>query len=125
MRLFIRRGDSVERAITTDATKDSDNIIRTQTTTMPNVDIPQGMDTGGSPRRQDTMGVLLLRLGLRGVLEKPNEPLFSEGHNIKRFLALEEAKIAQDSVINRLKLRVKRLEKKRCKNFTTYEEEIV
>nr|GEV04365.1 hypothetical protein [Tanacetum cinerariifolium] len=23
---------------------------------MPNIDIPQGMDTGGSPRRQDTMG---------------------------------------------------------------------
>ncbi|GKE27724.1 hypothetical protein Tco_1443108, partial [Tanacetum coccineum] len=31
----------------------------------------------------------------------------------KRVLALEEAKTAQDSVINRLKLRVKRLEKKR------------
>ncbi|GJU86036.1 hypothetical protein Tco_1293582 [Tanacetum coccineum] len=44
-------------------TRDSDNIIRTQTTAMRNVDIPQGMDTGGSPRRQDTMGVLLLRLG--------------------------------------------------------------
>ncbi|GKA89615.1 hypothetical protein Tco_0811427, partial [Tanacetum coccineum] len=46
-------GDSVERAITTvaslDAAQDSDNIIRTQTTTMPNVDIdiPQGMDTEG------------------------------------------------------------------------------
>ncbi|GJX87500.1 putative ribonuclease H-like domain-containing protein [Tanacetum coccineum] len=53
-------GDSVERAITTaaslDATKDSDNIIRTQTTTMPNVYIPQGMDTSGSHRRQDTIG---------------------------------------------------------------------
>ncbi|GJY91659.1 hypothetical protein Tco_0507441 [Tanacetum coccineum] len=52
-------GDSMERAITTaaslDAAQDSDNIIRTQTTTMPNVDIPQGMDTGGSSRRQDTM----------------------------------------------------------------------
>ncbi|GKB33671.1 hypothetical protein Tco_0873072, partial [Tanacetum coccineum] len=37
-------GDSVERVITTvsslDATQDSDNIIRTQTTAMPNVDIP-------------------------------------------------------------------------------------
>ncbi|GKF29627.1 hypothetical protein Tco_0095969, partial [Tanacetum coccineum] len=48
-------GDSVERAITTiaslDAAHDSDNIIRTQTMAMPNVDIPQGMDTGGSPRR--------------------------------------------------------------------------
>ncbi|GJX17837.1 hypothetical protein Tco_0218669 [Tanacetum coccineum] len=53
-------GDSVERAITIaaslDAAQDSDNIIRTQTTAMPNVDIPQGMDTRGSLRRQDTMG---------------------------------------------------------------------
>ncbi|GKB62229.1 putative ribonuclease H-like domain-containing protein [Tanacetum coccineum] len=58
--LLHRGGDSVERAITTaaslDAAQDSDNIIRTQTTAMPNVDIPQGMDTGGSPRRQDTIG---------------------------------------------------------------------
>nr|GEX89607.1 hypothetical protein [Tanacetum cinerariifolium] len=47
-------GDSVERAITTDASlvaaQDSDNIIKTQTITMPIVDIPKGMDTGGSLR---------------------------------------------------------------------------
>nr|GEW57850.1 uncharacterized mitochondrial protein AtMg00810-like [Tanacetum cinerariifolium] len=53
-------GDSVERAITTDASlevaHDSDNILKTQTTSMPNVDIPQGVDTGGSPKRQETMG---------------------------------------------------------------------
>nr|GEV53502.1 xylulose kinase-1 [Tanacetum cinerariifolium] len=53
-------GDNVERAITTDANlvaaQDSDNIIMTQTTAMPNVDIPQGIDTGGSPRRKKTMG---------------------------------------------------------------------
>ncbi|GKC17254.1 putative ribonuclease H-like domain-containing protein, partial [Tanacetum coccineum] len=58
--------DSVERAITTDASlvaaQDSDNIISTQTTAMPNVDISQRMDTSGSLRRQETMGVLLLRL---------------------------------------------------------------
>ncbi|GKA64444.1 hypothetical protein Tco_0764050 [Tanacetum coccineum] len=51
--------DSVERDITTDASldaaQDSDNIIRTQTTAMPNVDIPQGIDKGGSLRRQDTI----------------------------------------------------------------------
>ncbi|GJY31951.1 hypothetical protein Tco_0415446 [Tanacetum coccineum] len=67
MRLSIRRGDNVERAITTDsslvAAQDSDNISKTQTTAMLNVDIPQGMDTGGSPRCQETMGVLLLRQG--------------------------------------------------------------
>nr|GEX21328.1 putative ribonuclease H-like domain-containing protein [Tanacetum cinerariifolium] len=53
-------GDSVERAITTDASLEaahaSDNILKTQTTTMPNVDIPQGMVTGGNPRRQETIG---------------------------------------------------------------------
>ncbi|GJX16698.1 hypothetical protein Tco_0217530 [Tanacetum coccineum] len=42
--------NTVEMAITTaaslDAAHDSDNIIRTQTTVMPNVDIPRGMDTG-------------------------------------------------------------------------------
>ncbi|GKA28587.1 hypothetical protein Tco_0714832 [Tanacetum coccineum] len=49
--------DSVESAITTVASLDaSDNIIRTQTTAMPNADIPQGMDTGGRPRRQETIG---------------------------------------------------------------------
>ncbi|GJV53698.1 hypothetical protein Tco_1449439 [Tanacetum coccineum] len=51
--------DNVERDITTDASldaaQDSDNIIRTQTTAMPNVDIPQGIDKGGSLRRQDTI----------------------------------------------------------------------
>ncbi|GKE90414.1 hypothetical protein Tco_1567889 [Tanacetum coccineum] len=30
-----------------------------------------GMDAGGSPRRQETMGVLLLRLGLRECLNSP------------------------------------------------------
>ncbi|GJW07901.1 hypothetical protein Tco_1570324 [Tanacetum coccineum] len=68
-------GDSVERAITTvaslDAAHDIDNIIRTQTMAMPNVNIPQGIDTGGSPKRQETMGVLLLRLGLRECLKRP------------------------------------------------------
>nr|GFA15478.1 hypothetical protein [Tanacetum cinerariifolium] len=53
-------GDIVERVITTDAileaVQDSDNITETQTTVMPNVNIPQGIDTGGRPRRQETMG---------------------------------------------------------------------
>ncbi|GJR53753.1 putative ribonuclease H-like domain-containing protein, partial [Tanacetum coccineum] len=74
----------MERAITTaaslDATHDSANIIRTQTTTMPNVDLPQGMDTGGSLRRQDTMGGAPAQTRSERVLEKPNEPSLSEGH---------------------------------------------
>ncbi|GJX82212.1 hypothetical protein Tco_0331693 [Tanacetum coccineum] len=74
----------VERAITTaaslEAAQDSDNIIRTQTTSMPNVDILQGMDTSGSPRRQDTMGGAPTQTRSERVLEKPNEPPLSEGH---------------------------------------------
>nr|GEV32554.1 hypothetical protein [Tanacetum cinerariifolium] len=46
--------DSVERATTTaaslDATQDSGNILKTQSTAMPNVPLPQGIGTGGSPR---------------------------------------------------------------------------
>ncbi|GKC07456.1 hypothetical protein Tco_0999066, partial [Tanacetum coccineum] len=77
-------GDSVERAITTaaslDAALNSDNIIRTQTTKMPNVDILQGMDTGGRPRRQDIMGGAPAQTRSKRVLEKPNEPPLSKGY---------------------------------------------
>nr|GFA90004.1 hypothetical protein [Tanacetum cinerariifolium] len=51
--------DRVERAITSDASleaaHDSDNITKTQTMGIPNVDIPQGSYTGGRPRRQETI----------------------------------------------------------------------
>ncbi|GKB28280.1 putative ribonuclease H-like domain-containing protein [Tanacetum coccineum] len=50
------------------------------TTAMPNVDISQGMDTGGSPRRQETMGGALAKTMSERVLEKPNEPPLPEGH---------------------------------------------
>ncbi|GJX25836.1 hypothetical protein Tco_0232132, partial [Tanacetum coccineum] len=77
-------GDNVERAITTDASlvaaQNNDNIIRTQTTTMPNVDIPLGMDTGGSPRRQETMGGAPAQTRPERVLKQPNEPPLSKGH---------------------------------------------
>nr|GFB65229.1 hypothetical protein [Tanacetum cinerariifolium] len=84
IRLSIRRGDSVERAITVDASlvtaQDSDNINKTYTTAMPNVDLPQGIDTGGSPRRQETIGGTLVQTWSERVLEQPNEPPLSEGH---------------------------------------------
>ncbi|GJZ56142.1 ribonuclease H-like domain-containing protein [Tanacetum coccineum] len=77
-------GDSVERVITTDASldaaQDSDNIFKTQSTAMPNIDIPQGMDTGGSPRRQDTMGGTPAQIRSERVLEQPSEPPLSKGH---------------------------------------------
>ncbi|GJV21238.1 hypothetical protein Tco_1370258 [Tanacetum coccineum] len=60
--------------------QDNDNIIRTQTTIMPNVDIPQGMDTCGSPRCQETMGGTPAQTRSERVLAQPNEPPLSEGH---------------------------------------------
>nr|GFB80728.1 hypothetical protein [Tanacetum cinerariifolium] len=66
-------GDRVERAITTDASleaaHDSDNIIKTQTMAMPIVDIPQGIDTSGRLRHQETMGGHTSRSG-EGRLEE-------------------------------------------------------
>ncbi|GJY52196.1 hypothetical protein Tco_0443043 [Tanacetum coccineum] len=58
--------DRVERATTTaaslDAEQASGNINRTQSTTIPNVPLPQGIGAGGSPRCQEAMRVPLLRL---------------------------------------------------------------
>ncbi|GJX70506.1 hypothetical protein Tco_0307677 [Tanacetum coccineum] len=47
---------------------------------MPNVDIPHGMDTGGSPRCQDTIGGTPAQTRSERVLEKPNESPLSECH---------------------------------------------
>nr|GEU46219.1 reverse transcriptase domain-containing protein [Tanacetum cinerariifolium] len=47
---------------------------------MPNVDIPQGIDTGGSPRCQETMGGTFEQTRSERVLEQPNEPPLTEGH---------------------------------------------
>nr|GEY48319.1 hypothetical protein [Tanacetum cinerariifolium] len=51
--------DNMERATTTaaslDATQDSGNILKTQSTAMPNVPFSQGISIGGSPRCQETM----------------------------------------------------------------------
>nr|GEV48904.1 hypothetical protein [Tanacetum cinerariifolium] len=61
--------DRVERVVTTaaslDAEQASGNINRAQSTTMPNVPLPQGISAGGSLRCQKAMGVPLLRLGVK------------------------------------------------------------
>ncbi|GJV96203.1 putative ribonuclease H-like domain-containing protein [Tanacetum coccineum] len=81
---FQKGGDSMERAITTVASlvaaQDNNNILKTQTMTMPNVDIPQGMDSGDSPRHQETIGGALTQTRSERVLEKPNEQPLPEGH---------------------------------------------
>ncbi|GJY69574.1 retrovirus-related pol polyprotein from transposon TNT 1-94 [Tanacetum coccineum] len=77
-------GDSVERAITTDASlvaaQDSDNILKTQSTAMSNDPLSQEISSGDSPRRQETMGGALAQTRSERVLEKPNEPPLPEGH---------------------------------------------
>ncbi|GKE13117.1 hypothetical protein Tco_1416668, partial [Tanacetum coccineum] len=77
-------GDSVERAITTDAslvtTQDSDNILKTQSTAMSNDPLSQEIGSGDSLRRQETIGGALAQTRFKRVLETPNEPPLSEGH---------------------------------------------
>ncbi|GKF78414.1 hypothetical protein Tco_0233982, partial [Tanacetum coccineum] len=50
---------------------------------MPNVDIPQEIDTGGSPRRQETMGDSPAQTRSERVLKQPNEPPLPEGHTFR------------------------------------------
>nr|GEU84217.1 hypothetical protein [Tanacetum cinerariifolium] len=47
---------------------------------MPNVDIPQGIDTGGSSRHQETIGGTSAQTRPGRVLEQPNEPPLTKGH---------------------------------------------
>nr|GFC38535.1 hypothetical protein [Tanacetum cinerariifolium] len=47
---------------------------------MPNVDIPQGIDTCGRPRRQETMGGTSPQTRSERVLGQPNEPPLTKGH---------------------------------------------
>nr|GEY18611.1 putative ribonuclease H-like domain-containing protein [Tanacetum cinerariifolium] len=92
-----RGGDSV--AITTDASLEavwaSDNILKTETTAMPNVDIPQGMDTSGSPMRQETMrGTQLKQKRSRAVVHSSDEeePSVHIEDSLKHGRMIEELK---------------------------------
>nr|GEX31133.1 copia protein [Tanacetum cinerariifolium] len=90
--------DSVKRAATTatglDAEQDRGIISKTQFTATLNEPSSIRTSSGSGPRRQETMGMLLLRLGLREVL------------------GLETTKTNQALDIGSLKRRVKKLEKK-------------
>nr|GEY26325.1 hypothetical protein [Tanacetum cinerariifolium] len=85
-------GDSVERAITIDASLEaaqvSDNIHKTQTMTMPNVDIPKVMETGGSPGRQKTMRELAQKLYAEE-LAKETARQEQEKYNLEKALELQ------------------------------------
>ncbi|GKB13542.1 hypothetical protein Tco_0847465 [Tanacetum coccineum] len=87
--------DSLERTATTttslDAEQDRGNINNTQSKATPNEPSSLGTSSGGGPRRQETIGILFLKL----------------------VLDLDNTKTAQAQKITSLKLRVKKLEKKR------------
>nr|GEV31116.1 hypothetical protein [Tanacetum cinerariifolium] len=47
---------------------------------MPNVDIPQGIDIGGTPRSQETMRGTFAQTRSERVLKQPNKPPLTKGH---------------------------------------------
>nr|GEZ40877.1 retrovirus-related Pol polyprotein from transposon TNT 1-94 [Tanacetum cinerariifolium] len=130
-------GDSVEKAITTDASlvtaQDNDNITKTQSTVMSNDPISQEIGSevktsrSGEDRMEhpDDLPDFVPPTPYDLPLSGGHTPEIDEGRpnlvelmNIftqlsNRVLALEEAKATQEKVITRLKLRVRRLEKKR------------
>nr|GEV98636.1 hypothetical protein [Tanacetum cinerariifolium] len=138
-RQALNKDDRVERAATITTSLDTEQasgkINRTQSTIMPNVPIPQGIGAGGSPRCQEAIGGSIAHTKSK----RSNDPPLSRGHTLRsredsiklikeliktctklseRVLALEESKTAQDLVITRLKLRVRKLEKKNKKART-------
>ncbi|GJU62437.1 hypothetical protein Tco_1244272 [Tanacetum coccineum] len=126
-------GNRVERAATTtaslDAGQDSGNILKTQSTEIPNVPLSQGIggNTPGSDEERIEQDDLT-----DFVPPTPHDSPLSGGHTpgtdesrptinelmaiftnlSNRVLALETSKTAQDLVINKLKKKVKRLENK-------------
>ncbi|GKC63181.1 hypothetical protein Tco_1095779 [Tanacetum coccineum] len=117
-----------------EAEQESGNIHKTRPTATLNEPSPQGLSSGSGPRRQDTtLGVQMLRLvdlmdfvqptphdspllGGHTLGSDEGRPHFNELTNLytqlsNRVLALENSKTAQDLVIQKLKKRVKRLEK--------------
>nr|GEU48082.1 hypothetical protein [Tanacetum cinerariifolium] len=133
-------GDSVERAITTDASlvvsQDSDNIAETQSTTMSIDPISQEIGSGDRPRRQETtLGGADAQTRSETTSERSTDPPLSTGHVVRSgedmmeqetdltdfvpptpydspLLGGQTPKSDEDLVIQRLLKKVKRLEKK-------------
>ncbi|GJX17453.1 hypothetical protein Tco_0218285 [Tanacetum coccineum] len=81
------RGDSVERAATTatslEVVQDSSNIAKTQSTAIPIEPISQETSSDGSPKRQETMGVPLFKLGIDNFMYKIVRQGSSFGNRLK------------------------------------------
>ncbi|GKE15128.1 hypothetical protein Tco_1422705 [Tanacetum coccineum] len=97
-------GDSLVRAATTasslEVEQDSGNITKTQSKATPNESSSLGTTSGGGPRCQETIEILLLEL----------------------VLDLEQTKTTQQNEIDSLKRRVKKLKKKDRENEKVAEE---
>ncbi|GKG49053.1 hypothetical protein Tco_0513200, partial [Tanacetum coccineum] len=76
----------VERDATTGASLDAEqasgNINRTQSTTIPNVPLPQGTGVGGSPRCQEAMEGSIAQTRSERVPTQSNDPPLSKGHTL-------------------------------------------
>ncbi|GJX03712.1 hypothetical protein Tco_0189628 [Tanacetum coccineum] len=76
--------DKLERAITTaaslDAEQASDNILKTQSMSMPNVPSPQGIGAGGSLRCQEATGGSITQTRSERVPTSPHDSPLPGGH---------------------------------------------
>ncbi|GKD69390.1 hypothetical protein Tco_1323480 [Tanacetum coccineum] len=79
--------DIVERATTTaaslDAEQASGNINRTQSTTIPNVPLPQGIGAGGSPRCQEAIGGSIAQTRSKRVTTSPCDSPLPRVHTLR------------------------------------------
>ncbi|GKE81159.1 hypothetical protein Tco_1551159, partial [Tanacetum coccineum] len=111
--------DRVERAATIaaslDAEQASGNINKTQSTSMPNVPLPQRVPTQSNDPPLSRGHTLRSR---EDSLELIKELMETCTKLSEQVLALEKSKNAQDLLITKLKLRIKKLEKKRKKART-------
>ncbi|GJR71416.1 hypothetical protein Tco_0083781 [Tanacetum coccineum] len=102
--------DSLVRTTTTasslEVEQDSGNINKTQSKATPNEPSPPGTNSGGGPRRQETMGDIIAQTRSENVSKLSNDPLLA------RVLNLETTKTTQANENASLKRRVKKLEKK-------------
>ncbi|GJT28419.1 hypothetical protein Tco_0908694 [Tanacetum coccineum] len=134
--VYKERDDRLVRAATTasslEAEQDNGNITKTQSKATPNEPGSQGTSSGGSPRRQETMGDTISQTWFENVSKTSNDSLLvgvntlrSDEDSLKlkelmelctnlqnRVIDLEKTKTSQAQEITSLKRRVKRLEKK-------------
>ncbi|GJY21738.1 hypothetical protein Tco_0394304 [Tanacetum coccineum] len=107
---------SVERAITIDASldaaHDSGNILRTQSTTIPNVPLPRGISVGGSPRCQEPMRGSIARTHSEKVpIQSYDSPLLRVNTLGSDEGKLKQTKQTYGATFTKLIKKVKKLEK--------------